>query len=237
MTLEEQIQRRYQGQLGKAYHEQERSIPELAYPWVARVRAAKLAPYVRRQDTVLEYGVGTGWNLAELTCRRRLGYDIAEHLQSAAQAHGIEFITDLDGLGDASVDITICHHVLEHTPQPLTVLAEVMTLLRPGGTLLLAVPYEKERRYRCFDRGEPNHHLYSWNVQTLGNLVEDAGFAITEARLAQYGYDRFAAVWATRFKLGERGFQLLRSMGQLFFPLLEIRIVAERPLGTQTSRQ
>jgi len=47
----------------------------------------------------------------------------------------------------------------------------------------LFVPYEKERKYRHYDSKEPNHHLYSWNVQTLGNLVEEIGFKVMEGKI------------------------------------------------------
>ena len=69
-------------------------------------------------------------------------------------------------------------------------------LLRPGGKLLLFVPFERERRYRIYRPDEPNHHLYSWNVQTLGNLMTELGFELLDGKVACFGYDRIAAVIA-----------------------------------------
>jgi hypothetical protein len=92
----------------------------------------------------------------------------------------------------------------------------------------LFVPYEKEKRYHRYDPKEPNHHLYSWNVQTLGNLVEDTGFNVMEGKLGRFGYDRFAAVWAARLRLGEFGFRFLRKAIHLVKPGFEVQIVAER---------
>ena len=96
---------------------------------------------------------------------------------------------------------------------------------------MLFVPFEKERRYRRYDPAEPNQHLYSWNVQTLGNLVAAAGFEVAEARVERFGYDRFAAVWATRLRLGDPGFNLLRAMLHAVKPAFEVRLVARRPAG------
>jgi len=218
--------RHYQGDAGKRYHETKRAIPPAAYPWVARLRAEKLAPFVRETDTVFEYGVGSGWNLALLRCQRKIGFDTAEFLESGLQERGIEFVRDAGSLADGSVDVAICHHTLEHTLHPPTALTEIRRLLRPDGKLLLFVPFEKEGRYRRFNPLEPNHHLYSWNVQTLGNLVEEMGFRVVEGWIGQFGYDRFAAAWADRWRLGETGFRLLREAVHLIQPGLEVRIVA-----------
>ncbi len=228
MDFEQRAKQRYEGADGRAYHETKRSIPDEAYPWVARLRAKKIAPYVNADDSVLEYGVGMGWNLAELHCKRKVGFDVSEHLEDILAAHGIEFIKDIKAVEDSSMDVVICHHALEHTPVPPDVLKEIARLLRPGGRLLLFVPFEKERRYRSYNPDEPNHHLYSWNVQTIGNLVREVGFDVQQARLGRFGYARFAAVRAKRLGLGEPGFGLIRILVHLIAPMLEVRIIARK---------
>lgn len=227
MVFEDKIKQRYSGQKGKAYHQTKRFIPDSAYPWVARLRAEKISRYVSENDTVCEYGVGTGWNLAELKCKRRLGYDLSEHLEAIVQSHGIEFVKDMTNVDDASIDVVICHHVLEHTSNPPQVLGQMKRVLCHDGRLLLFVPYEREMRYRHYDREEPNHHLYSWNVQTLGNLVEDMGLTVVEAKVGRFGYDRFATVWAVRLSLGEIGFRFIRGIAHLARPAFEVRMVAQ----------
>lgn len=228
MSFEENVEQRYRAEQGRDYHQLKRAIPQCAYPWIASLRARKIQPEVADDDVVLEYGVGTGWNLARLQCGRRIGFDLADHLQPILQRHGIEFVTDTAGLADASVNVCVCHHMLEHAPHPLRILADIARLLRSGGKLLLFVPYERERRYRRYDASEPNHHLFSWNVQTLGNLVTDAGFRIQTARIGRFGYDRFAAVCAARARLGESGYRGIRRAIHLARPAYEVRIVARK---------
>ncbi|MBN2180785.1 MAG: class I SAM-dependent methyltransferase [Sedimentisphaerales bacterium] len=228
MEFEDKIKQRYTGAEGEQYHQRKRSIPDKAYPWVAKLRGEKIHSYINKTDTVLEYGVGTGWNLAELDCKRKLGFDLSEHLEPVVRCRGIEFVKDIKSIADASVDVVICHHVLEHTSNPPEILKEIRRILADSGKLLLFVPYEKERRYRRFNPQEPNHHLYSWNVQTLGNLVGDFGFTIEQGRVLQFGYDRIAAVWAVRLGLGESGFRLIRKAGHLVAPALEVCIIANK---------
>ena len=225
---QDNVSRKYTGEAGKYYHESKRAIPAAAYPWVSRLRAEKIAPFVTEKDVVLEYGVGYGWNLAELNCQRKIGFDMAEFLASSLREHGIEFVKETTSIPSGSIDVVICHHTLEHVLQPPAVFTEIYRLLRAGGKLLLFVPFEKERRYRSFNPNEPNHHLYSWNVQTLGNLVQTAGFHLIEGRVGRFGYDRFAASWSDRFHLGETGFRFLRNAAHLLKPACEVRVVAER---------
>ena len=220
--------RHYQGDAGRAYHAGKRGLPPAAFPWVARLRVEKFAPHVRATDTVVEFGVGAGWNLAELKCARRLGFDVTDFLEPAVRALGIEFIRESAALADASTDVVICHHMLEHALNPAASLAEIRRVLKPGGKLLLHVPFEKERRYRHHDPAEPNHHLFSWNAQTLGNLVTECSFKLESAGIGQFGYDRAAAAAAVKFHLGEGGFRLLRSLAHLLLPAAEVRVVATR---------
>jgi SAM-dependent methyltransferase len=219
----------YRGEAGRAYHEGKRGIPAAAYPWVARARAARLAGHVAAGDVVFEFGVGQGWNLAQLNCRRRLGFDLAEDLEAAAQAHGIEFVRALETLPDGFANVVLCHHTLEHVWSPADTLRGLARLLTIDGRLVLVTPWERERRHARYNRAEPNHHLFTWSPQNLGNLMTACGFEVIEVARAVYGYDRFAAVWACRLRMGELGFRLLRAGLQCARPFHEVRLLGRLP--------
>ncbi len=224
--MRDEAVRHYQGGAGRDYHRRKRGIPNAAIPWVAELRAAKLAPYIRADDHVLEFGAGAGWNLIQLVCAAKLAYDVEDFLAPEAREAGARFVSDLEAVPASSQEVVVCHHALEHTIDPARTLDRLRRILTPDGTLLLHVPYEKERRYCRYDPNEPNHHLYSWNPQTLGNLVSEKGFRVLDARVAEFGYDRFAAAWAVRLRLGRPGFRWIRRLGHLFRPLRETRVVA-----------
>ena len=219
----------YQAERGRAYHGVKRGVPAIAYDWIARLRAEKFSSNVSSHDDVLEYGVGSGWNLAALNCKRRVGYDVSEFLEQAVRGQNIEFVSTTSRFADSSFDVVICHHTLEHVFHPVETLREIKRLLKARGKLLLFVPYEKESRYRRFDPAEPNHHLFSWNVQTLGNLVSEVGFEIRSGEIGEFGYDRFSATKAVKLKLGETGFRAIRRLGHLVRPAKEVRVVAIKP--------
>jgi SAM-dependent methyltransferase len=218
----------YRGEAGRRYQQQKRAVAPAAFPWVSRLRAAKFQPFIRPSDTVVELGVGLGWNLAELKCARRIGTDLEDFLPPELKASGVEFAADSKTLANELADCVICHHVLEHVPNPPEFLLEARRLLKPGGVLLLHVPFEKEGRYRRYNSLEPNHHLYSWNAQTLGNLVAAQGFAIESAGVGEFGYDRFSARLATHLHVGEAGFLFARNAAHLLRKGLEVRIVARK---------
>jgi SAM-dependent methyltransferase len=218
--------RHYTGAAGREYHEKKHVLPPAAVNWISKLRAEKIQAYVQPTDTVFEFGAGYGWNLLSLRCARRIAFDISEHAGSSDSM--IEWVRDTDALPEQSANIVICHHALEHVIRPAESLEKMRRLLRPGGRLLLYVPFEKERRYRRFNPTEPNHHLYSWNVQTLGNLVTECQFQVESAEVGEFGYDRFAANLATKLKAGESGFRVIRRIAHLLKPASEVRVIARR---------
>ncbi len=133
----EQAQRHYCGDAGRQYHQIKRGIPEQAIPWVARLRARKFSGLVGANDVVFEYGVGNGWNLAALQCGRKIGFDVADGVEASVRSLGIEFIADTKLILDASADVVLCHHTLEHLLHPPEALKEMRRLLKPQGRLLL----------------------------------------------------------------------------------------------------
>ena len=221
------VEEHYRGEAGQRYQQQKRAVPSAAVPWVTRLRAAKFQPFVKPADTVVEFGLGLGWNLAQLKCARRIGTDLENFLPADLKG-GIEFFTNSSDIASDTADVLICHHVLEHVENPPAMLQEAKRVLKPGGLLLLHVPFEKERRYRNFDPSEPNFHLYSWNVQTLANLVDSQDLAIVECGLREFGYDRFASKLALRLRLGENAFRTIRRLVHLIIPGCEVRLLARK---------
>ncbi len=218
----------YRGASGTAYHEGKRALRPSAQEWVYRLRSENFQRWIGAGDVVFEYGVGAGWNLARLRCGRRIGWDAADFLAERVRGLGIEFVGGTGSVADGSVDVVLCHQTLEHLLEPASALREMARILRPGGRLVLHVPWEVERRYRRYDPAEPNHHLYHWNAQNLGNLVTVLGWRIESVRVRRYGYDRFAANWGVRLQWGEVGFRALRAGMVALRPLREVELVARR---------
>ena len=212
----------------EAYHRIGLEMSDAAFAMESRLRAQKIQPYVRPSDKVLEFGVGSGLNLASLDCAVRHGYDVNEVSTAVAVKHGIELV-EPSMIESGTYDLVICHHVLEHLLAPAQCLTELHRLLRGGGTLLLFVPYDVQARYRSHIANDLNHHLYSWTPHTLANLAIESGFKLRSAGLGTFGYDRFFASMAAKFFLGYLGYRVLRRAAHLLRPEWEVIVIAERP--------
>jgi SAM-dependent methyltransferase len=159
---------------------------------IARQRARKLSPYVGSKDRVFEYGVGSGFNLAALSCGERVGHDLFDG-ENSFERWGINFCPRTELLSKGYFDVALCMHTLEHVVSPWDVLMEMQRLLRKGGRLIICVPFEIQRSYRHFDPSNIHQHVYSWNPQSLGMLLTKAGFQLDELGVRRFGYDRFTA--------------------------------------------
>ena len=84
---------------------------------------------------------------------RYTGIDVPQADAFAMQ--GSDEVISFDGLSipfpDASFDTVLCTEVLEHSPQPLALIAEMERVLKPGGTLIATVPFSARVHYAPYD--------------------------------------------------------------------------------------
>jgi len=145
-------------------------------PIAGRIEARKFKPYIKPTDNVLDFGCGGGHILLNIDCARRVGIDLNLSARTAAATLGIECHEGIAGVQDSSFDVIVSNHSLEHVLDPISVLADLRSKLRPAGVLLLCVPMDDWRMQRVYDRNDINHHLYTWTPQLLGNCLLEAGF-------------------------------------------------------------
>ncbi len=74
-------------------------------------------------------------------------------------------------MADASFDAVLCSQVLEHVFTPDEFLCEINRVLRPGGCLVLTVPF-------VWDEHEQPHDFARYSSYGLRALLERSGFAL-----------------------------------------------------------
>jgi SAM-dependent methyltransferase len=79
---------------------------------------------------------------------------------------------------DGTADVILCTEVLEHVFDVQTFLAEVQRCLRPGGTLLLTVPFAARWHYTP-------HDYWRFTPSSLNLLLSEAG--LVDVRTYQRG--------------------------------------------------
>jgi SAM-dependent methyltransferase len=128
-------------------------------------------PFVRHlTPPILDVGCGIGDFLAY--CREATGVDVNPHNVRHCRARGLAAHEVTDGrfpFPDGSFGSALLDNVLEHLADPRPTLAEIRRVVRPGGTLVVAVP---GRRGFAADAD----HRRFYDAETLKTAVEAEGF-------------------------------------------------------------
>jgi 2-polyprenyl-3-methyl-5-hydroxy-6-metoxy-1,4-benzoquinol methylase len=161
---------------------------------------------------LLDVGTGDGHFLR--VCRaagyEAAGTEVSDAGAAYARKNGFDVhlgqLTDID-LPPKGFDIITIWHVLEHVPEPSAVLRKAISLLRPRGILVLAVPNEENffvrRRLGLSTSTSPfdplqfggEIHLTYFRPPTLQSALRSAGFALEE-----FGVDDIYAVRSLSMK-------------------------------------
>jgi SAM-dependent methyltransferase len=91
-----------------------------------------------------------------------------------ARTEGVQMIksaTDMSSLDGASFDSVLCSEVLEHIAEPQRALQEIGRVVRPGGSLILTVPFLGRLHEEPVD-------FFRYTEHGLRSLLEKAGFEI-----------------------------------------------------------
>jgi SAM-dependent methyltransferase len=76
---------------------------------------------------------------------------------------------------DASFDSCLSTEVLEHVPDPVSVAREIRRILRPGGRVLLTVPFAGELHQTPYD-------FRRYTIFGIRRVLEEAGFEVERVR-------------------------------------------------------
>lgn len=145
--------------------------------WFVREKVKYLQFFPEDVVNVLDVGCGRGELLYLLKERgfKVEGCDIDDVLLGKSAHFSKVKKADASELSraypESSFDLVTCLHTLEHTLHPYNALQELRKVTRKY--ILLAVP---NARYIAHDERET--HLYSWNGDTLRNLLEKTGFKV-----------------------------------------------------------
>jgi SAM-dependent methyltransferase len=171
--------------------------PQDPEPWAWEIRRALLLGEARPGERVLDLGCGAGRFVAALgdAGADAVGVELAEAALSRARANvpGADLrLVEPDGslpLDHGSVDLVWCSEVLEHVPDTAHLLLEVRRVLRPGGRLLVTVPFHGRVKgaltalLRFDAHYDPlGQHLRFYTASSLRTTLERSGFDAVQVR-------------------------------------------------------
>lgn len=180
-----------------------------------RLRKWKIAKHVPDVGRILDIGSGTAPVSPDL--RRTVVADISEEAMRnvVCESKAVTSITAMI-FATASFDCVLCSEVLEHVPDDLKALSELRRVLRPGGILVVTVPFQK--RYWAED-DEFVEHVRRYDPGELEQKLSDNGFSGMKTYKLSGPVER----WLTRKSL-----QTYRKGGTTTkFPLWFLRFVNE----------
>jgi 2-polyprenyl-3-methyl-5-hydroxy-6-metoxy-1,4-benzoquinol methylase len=95
-----------------------------------------------KKGKILDIGAGTGefLSVAKNDGWKTIGVEPSDRAKSIAKNKGISFVEATSELEDHSFDLISMWHVLEHVPDLDKQIIELKRLLKPTGTLIIAVP-------------------------------------------------------------------------------------------------
>lgn len=156
-------------------------------------------PYALIYDTLVDMSVGTevtysphGLQNADIICT-------AEQLPFA----------------DASFDTVLCTEVLEHTRDPFAVIQQIRRVLRPGGYLLLSVPF-------IYPIHEAPYDHWRFTSYGLRSLCEGAGLEVIYIRPKGGIVATLIVLW---LYLAVRGVNAVSKLLRHSLPLRERRVI------------
>jgi 2-polyprenyl-6-hydroxyphenyl methylase/3-demethylubiquinone-9 3-methyltransferase len=166
-------------------------------PWAWERRRAFLLAEARPGERVLDLGCGAGRFVAALRDAGAdpVGVEIAEAALERARrtAPGADLrLIEPDGslpLEHAGVDLVWCSEVLEHVADTEHTLLEARRVLRPGGRILITVPFHGRVKTALialtrFDAHfDPlGQHLRFYTRDSLATTLEQSAFADVRVR-------------------------------------------------------
>ncbi|MBX9888502.1 MAG: class I SAM-dependent methyltransferase [Flavobacteriaceae bacterium] len=148
----ENLGRYYESEDYISHTDNKRSLFEKAYHFVKGIALKNKLELINREQitkgSILDIGAGTGdfLSVAKNDGWNTTGIEPSERAKAIAIGKGISFVSNTTDLADSSFDVITMWHVLEHVPDLDFQIKELKRLLKPTGTLIVAVP-----NFKSFD--------------------------------------------------------------------------------------
>jgi len=199
-----------------------RSIFEKAYHFIKNIalknKLSLINDLQKSKGNLLDIGAGTGDFLlvAKQNGWKTIGIEPSEKAKTIAERKGVELKSNLSDFADHSFNVITMWHVLEHVPNLENQIKELKRLLRPNGTILIAVPNFKSfdaKYYKEFWAAyDVPRHLWHFSKTAIEKL-----FAQEDLRLEKIlpmKFDSFyVSLLSEKYKTGKMNYLKAFSIG------------------------
>jgi len=128
-----------------------KSLFEKAYQFVKSIALKNKLKLINSQSSkgrILDIGAGVGdfLSIAKNDGWQTIGIEPSDKAKNIAKKKGVSFVENLSELESNSFDVITMWHVLEHVPDLENQIKELKRLIKPFGTIIIAVP-----NFKSFD--------------------------------------------------------------------------------------
>ncbi|MEL1247001.1 class I SAM-dependent methyltransferase [Flavobacterium helocola] len=160
---------------------------------------------------ILDIGAGTGDFLLE--CKNQnweiLGIEPNDKAKGIAVGKGIKFGDTIEKLESNSFDVITMWHVLEHVPDVEHQVAELKRLLKPSGTIIIAVPnfksYDANHYKEFWAAYDVPRHLWHFSKSAIEKLFDKQNMNLEDIK--PMWFDSFyVSLLSEKYKTGKMNF-------------------------------
>lgn len=191
-----------------------KSLFEKMYQFVKGIalkNKLKLINSLSEKGKILDIGAGVGDFL--LTAKndgwKIVGIEPSEKAKSIAINKGVSFVNEMSEIEDHSLDIITMWHVLEHVPNLEHQITELKRMIKPNGTIIIAVP-----NFNSFDANyygkywaafDVPIHLWHFSKTAIQKLFGEHNIQLT--KVLPMKFDSFyVSLLSEKYKTGKMNF-------------------------------
>ncbi len=191
-----------------------RSLFEKMYHFIKSIALKKKLELINKQSAkgkLLDIGAGTG---EFLVVARNEGWQItgiepSEKAKSIAINKGVTFVQNLSDLENNSFDVITMWHVLEHVPNLDEYISELKRLVKPNGTIIVAVPnfksFDAEFYGKFWAAYDVPRHLWHFSKTTIEKLFSEKEMKLME--VLPMKFDSFyVSLLSEKYRTGRMNF-------------------------------
>lgn len=209
--------------LGKYYEsmdyishtDSKRSLFEKAYHFVKSIALKNKLNLINLQQPnkgiILDIGAGTGDFLAVAKENgwKTIGVEPSDKARAIALKKEVSFVEETSSLASHSFDVITMWHVLEHVPNLDNQIIELKRLLKPFGTLIVAVPnfksYDAQHYGTFWAAYDVPIHFWHFSKKAIKLLFEKEGMQLQQ--VLPMKFDSFyVSLLSEKYKHGKMNF-------------------------------
>lgn len=199
-----------------------RSLFEKAYHFVKALALKNKLVLINSQKTsdriLLDIGAGTGDFLitAQSDGWQATGIEPSEKARTIAIEKSVTFAENLKSLPNHSFDIITMWHVLEHVPNLEDQIKELKRLLKPDGTIIIAVPnfnsFDAKHYGEFWAAYDVPRHLWHFSKTAISKLFQNEGMQLV--KVLPMKFDAFyVSLLSEKYKSGKMNFARAFAVG------------------------